>query len=208
MRTALRLEGVTIAWMVVEAGVSIGAAVLARSILLLAFGVDSGVELLSAGVLYWRLHWEAQARPGEEATVERIERRTAWFAGYLLYSLALYVLIQAGYGLWHRHAAETSWWGIGIAGTAALGMPLLARTKIRVAEEIGSRALRADAMESFTCGYLAWVLLAGLLANALFHWWWLDSAAALVLVPFLINEGREAIRGECCGCGHEEMSSC
>src|SRR5207302_10300109 len=121
-------------------------------------------------------------------------------AGWLLYGLALFVLAQAGYGLWHRGAAETSGWGIGVAVVAALGMPALARAKIRVAEAIGSRALRADAMESITCGYLSWVLLAGLVANALLHWWWLDSAAALVLVPLLIKEGREAVSGECCGC--------
>lgn len=200
MRRALRLEAISIAWMIVEAGVAIGAGVIAHSVLLLAFGVDSGIELLSAGALYWRLDREARARPGDEAAVERIERRTARFAGWLLYALALYVVVQAGYGLLKRSAAEGSWLGIGIAVAAALGMPVLARAKIRVAEEIGSRALRADAMETVTCGYLAWVLLAGLLANALLHWWWLDSAAALVLVPLLMREGREAITGDCCGC--------
>ena len=200
MRRALRLEALTIGWMVVEAAASIGAGALARSLLLVAFGVDSGIELLSASVLYWRLAREARAQPGEEAVLEGIERRTARFGGYLLYALALYVLIQAGYGLWSRGAAERSWLGIGVAVAAAVGMPALARAKIRVAEEIGSRALRADAMETFTCGYLSWVLLAGLVANALLHWWWLDSAAALVLIPLLIKEGREAVSGESCGC--------
>lgn len=79
-------------------------------------------------------------------------------------------------------------------------MPILARAKIRVADRIGSKALWADAMETFTCGFLSWVLLAGLVASALLHWWWLDSVAALVLVPLLVKEGREAISGEC-GCG-------
>lgn len=208
MRLALRLEAITIAWMIAEAGVAIGAGVLARSVLLLAFGVDSGIELLSACVLYWRLHREAQSRPGDEATVELIERRTARFGGYLLYALALYVVVQSAYGLLHQNSAETSWWGIGVAVVAALGMPVLARAKTRVAEEIGSRALRADAMETITCGYLSWVLLAGLAANALLHWWWLDSAAALLLIPFLIKEGREAMSGESCGCEHEEERSC
>jgi divalent metal cation (Fe/Co/Zn/Cd) transporter len=208
MRAALRLEAVTLVWMVVEAAASIGAGLLARSLLLVAFGVDSGIELLSAGVLYRRLLQEARAKPGDEAAVARLERRTARFGGYLLYGLALYVLLQAAYGLWRRGAAETSWLGIGVAVVAALGMPVLAGAKIRVAEQIGSRALRADAMETITCGYLSWVLLAGLAANAFFHWWWLDSAAALVLIPFLIKEGREAITGECCGCEHEEESSC
>ncbi len=80
---------------------------------------------------------------------------------------------------------------------AAFGMPVLAKAKMRVADQIGSRALRADAMETFTCGYLSWVLLAGLAANAFLHWWWLDAAASLVIVPFLPKESREAITGEC-----------
>jgi divalent metal cation (Fe/Co/Zn/Cd) transporter len=195
---ALRLEGLTIAWMVVEATVSIGAGVRAGSLLLLAFGADSLIELLSAGVLYGRLRAETRAVAVDDAAREAMEKRAARIAGWLLVALALYVLLQAGYGLLHRHVAETSWPGIVVAVVAALGMPPLARAKIRVADAIGSRALRADAMETITCGYLAWVLLLGLAANALLHWWWLDSAAALVLVPFLIKEAREAITGDCC----------
>jgi hypothetical protein len=198
---ALRLEALTLVWMVVEAAIAVGAGLAAGSVLLLGFGADTGIELLSAGVLFSRLFVEARAEPGEDVAIEAVERRAAWVAGYLLYALAAYILAEAVYGLLHRHAAERSVWGVAVGVAAALGMPLLARAKIRVAEAIGSRALRADAMESLTCGYLAWVLLAGLLANALLHWWWLDSAAALVLIPFLIREAREAITGEC-GC-HE-----
>jgi divalent metal cation (Fe/Co/Zn/Cd) transporter len=198
MQLALGLEALTLGWMVVEAAVAIGAGLAARSVLLVAFGADSGIELLSAAVLFWRLFREARAGPGEEDLMEAIERRTARIAGSLLYALAVYVLVQAGYGLLHHHAAEQSVWGIGVAVLAALGMPPLARAKIRAAEAIGSRALRADAMESLTCGYLAWVLLAGLIANALLHWWWLDGAAALALIPLLVREAREAMTGECC----------
>jgi len=198
IQAALRLEALTLAWMVVEAGVSIEAGVAARSLLLVAFGADSIVELLSAGVLYWRLRREATATTAEEEAIEAVERRTARIAGYLLYALAICVLFQSGYGLWRRHAAETSWWGMAVAVVAAVGMPLLAKAKLRAAEAIGSRALRADAMETITCGRLSWILLAGLVANALLHWWWLDSAAALLLIPFIIKEGREAIKGECC----------
>jgi len=189
--------------MVVEAAASVGAGIVAGSLLLLAFGADSLIELLSAGVLYSRLRVEACAVEPDEEELEALEQRASRIAGWLLYALALYVLLQAGYGLLHRHAAERSWWGIGVAIVAAFGMPPLAGAKIRVADEIGSRALRADAMETFTCGYLSWVLLLGLAANAALHWWWLDSAAALVLVPFLIREAREALTGECChdGCG-------
>jgi divalent metal cation (Fe/Co/Zn/Cd) transporter len=200
MKRAIRLEAITIVWMGIEAGVSIGAGVVARSVLLLAFGTDSMIELISALVLLHRLRTEVDASAGSEERVEALERRTSRIAGYLLYALALYVVLQSLYGLLHRQAAERSMVGIAVAVAAAVGMPLLAKAKIRVAEEIGSRALRADAMEAITCGYLSWVLLAGLAANALLHWWWLDSVAALALVPFLLKEGREAITGQC-GCG-------
>jgi len=197
MQTALRLEILTIGWMLVEASASIGAGIVAGSVLLLAFGVDSVIELISASVLFHRLRKEATGAAHDGEEIEALERRAARIAGYLLYALAAYVVLQSGYGLLHRHTAETSWVGISVALVAALGMPVLARAKLRVADEIGSKALRADAMETFTCGFLSWVLLAGLAANALFHWWWLDSAAALVLVPFLMKEGREALTGEC-----------
>ena len=198
MAVALRLEAVTIAWMIVEAAVSIGAGVTAKSLLLVAFGVDSLIELVSACLLYCRLSREAQAVAGGNASVGAAERRTAKIGGYLLYALALYVVVQSIYGLSHRYSAEESWWGIAITVIAALGMPMLAKAKLRVADEIRSRALRADAVGTLTCGYLGVATLAGLLANAFLHWWWLDSVAALLLVPFLANEGREAIRGKCC----------
>ena len=197
MQAALRLEVLTIGWMLIEASVSIGAGAMAGSVLLLAFGVDSVIELISASVLFHRLRKEANGAGNDEAEIEALEHRAARIAGYLLYALAAYVVLQSGYGLLHRHTAETSWVGLSVALVAALGMPVLAKAKIRVADRIGSKALRADAMETFTCGFLSWVLLAGLAANALLHWWWLDSVAALVLVPFLLKEGREAITGEC-----------
>jgi len=202
MRAALRLEALTIVWMVIEAAGSIGAGVVAHSVLLIVFGIDSIIELVSAGLLYHRLSREARAAPGDMMTMEALEVKAARISGWLLYTLALCVALQSGYGLLHRHVAETSFVGLAVAVVAALGMPALARAKIRIADDIGSKALRADAMETFTCGFLSWVLLAGLGANALLHWWWLDSAAALVLVPFLIKEGREAISGQC-GCSSD-----
>ena len=197
MQAALRLEVLTIGWMLIEASASIGAGVVAGSVLLLAFGVDSVIELISAGVLFHRLRKEANGAGNAGAEIEALEHRAARIGGYLLFALAAYVVLQSGYGLLHRHTAETSGVGLAVALVAALGMPVLARAKIRVADRIGSKALRADAMETFTCGFLSWVLLAGLAANALLHWWWLDSVAALVLVPFLVKEGREAMAGGC-----------
>jgi divalent metal cation (Fe/Co/Zn/Cd) transporter len=114
-------------------------------------------------------------------------------AGYLLFLLAAYVLLQGIFGLMTRHAAGISPIGIVVAVIAAFGMPLLGKTKLRVADRIDSRSLRADAMETLTCGYLAWVLLIGVVLNAVTHWWWIDSVGSLAIVPLLIREGYEAI---------------
>jgi len=197
MRSALRLETISLIWMAIEAVVSIGAGLAASSLLLMTFGADSIIELVSAGVLFWRLRLEAQARPGDSAKVEAVEQKASRIAGCLLYMLSAYVSLQAIYGLTHRHHAETSWPGIAVAVVAAVGMPVLARAKIRVADQIDSHALRADAMETFTCGYLSWVLLGGLAVNALLHWWWLDAAVSLVIVPMLVKEAGEAMAGKC-----------
>ena len=197
IRVAIRLEIITIAWMLMEAAGSIISGVVANSMLLMAFGMDSVIELASALLLYWRLAKEANDEPDELEHMEAIETKASRISGYMLLCLSVYVVLQSCAGLIYHHKAEPSYIGLTIAVIAALGMPVLAKAKIRIAEKIGSKALRADAMETITCGYLSWVLLTGLLFNILFHLWWLDNVAALVLVPFLINEGREAINGEC-----------
>lgn len=201
---ALRLEQITIWWMLIEAAGSIASGLIASSTLLLAFGVDSIIELISAGILYYRLKIESVHGPTDR--VDRVEKRAGLIGGYLLFLLAAYVVATSAWKLFNHGAAAESLSGLLIAAIAALGMPSLARAKIKVADEIGSRALRADAMETFTCGYLAWVLLAGLAANAAFHLWWLDGVAALVLVPLLIKEGKEAITGQC-SCHREACAS-
>lgn len=192
---ALRLEVLTIVWMSIEAIGAITSGLLARSTLLLAFGIDSVIELVSAGVLFRRLKLEATGT--DTCKLEATEARAGRIGGTLLFILAAYVVGTSIYKLLHRGGAAESYAGLVIAAVAAVGMPVLARAKIRAADQIGSRALRADAMETFTCGYMSWVLLAGLGANALFHWWWLDGAGALVLVPLLVKEGREAFTGHC-----------
>ena len=199
LRAALRLEIATIVWMIIEAAAALAAGIVARSLLLVAFGIDSVIELASAVVVFRRFRIESH---GEFASAlddaRAIERKTARIAGYLLFLLSAYVLVQAGFGLLTRHAAETSPVGIAVAIIAAIGMPLLAKAKLRVAKRIDSRALRADAMETLTCGYLAWVLLAGLALNAVTHWWWIDSVASLAIISLLIREGFEAISGDQC----------
>jgi divalent metal cation (Fe/Co/Zn/Cd) transporter len=193
LRAALRLEIATIVWMIIEAVAALAAGIVARSLLLVAFGIDSAIELASAVVVFRRFRIESHEKfaTGLDDT-EAIERKTARIAGCLLFLLSAYVLVQAGFGLVTRHAAEISPIGIAVAIIAAIGMPFLAKAKLRVADNIDSRALRADAMETLTCGYLAWVLLGGLALNALTHWWWIDSVASLAIVPLLIREGWES----------------
>jgi divalent metal cation (Fe/Co/Zn/Cd) transporter len=202
LRTALRLETITIIWMVIEAIVAIGAELAARSLLLFAFGLDSGIELTSAIVVFLRFRFELnQESESDLSNARDVERKTARIAGYLLMLLSAYIIVQAIFGLVTQHAAETSAIGIAVAVVAAVGMPVLARAKLRVADKIDSRSLRADAIETLTCGYLSWVLLAGLTLNAVAKWWWTDSVASLAIIPLLVREAREALSGKSCsGC--------
>ena len=202
LNTALLLTYITLAWMTVEGAAALLLGWASKSLLLEAFGIDSVVELFSGGVLLWRLVVESRGRSSAER-VETAERRAARLVGYSLYALVAYVLLNSAYGLFlAKRITDTheSAWGILIGLVAKVGMPILAGYKLRVAERLNSRALRADAVESITCGYLSIVLMVGLAATRLFGWWWLDSVAALALIPFLIKEGREAIRGECDCC--------
>jgi divalent metal cation (Fe/Co/Zn/Cd) transporter len=200
VRFALLLTYITIGWMTIEGAASLLLGWASKSLLLEAFGIDSVVELFSAGVLLWRLKVEANGL-ADETRVEAVERRAARCVGYSLYALVAYVTFNSAYGLFVvERVTDTheSVWGILIGLVAKVGMPILAGYKLRVAARLNSRALRADAMEAITCGYLSIVLMVGLGATRLFGWWWLDSIAALALIPFLIKEGRAAIRGDCC----------
>jgi divalent metal cation (Fe/Co/Zn/Cd) transporter len=201
VRLALWLTYITLGWMTIEGAVSLLLGWASKSLLLEAFGIDSVVELFSAGVLLWRLRVEANGN-ADEARVGDVERRAARLVGYTLYLLVLYVICNSAYGLFVAHRVtdtHESVWGILIGLVAKIGMPILAGFKLKVAGRLNSRALRADAIESITCGYLSIVLMVGLAATWLLGWWWLDSVAALALIPFLIKEGRAAISGdECC----------
>ena len=198
IRQAFRLEWLSIAWMVIEGAVALGAGITAHSLLLVAFGIDSVIELASACVLVWRL--SVELRHGQ-AFSEATERRASRVGGGLLFALALYVVVAAGVGLWQHHGAEFSMPGIVLAVAAIPIMYFLARRKLAVAEQLGSRALRADAMESITCSWLSFVVVLGLSAQLALGVWWVDSLASLGVVYFLIKEGREAWEGdECCQC--------
>src|SRR5205085_6761494 len=170
-----------------------------KSLLLEAFGIDSVIELFSAGVLLWRFRIEARGF-ADEARLEKVENRASRLVGYTLYFLVAYVVFNSAYGIFiARRVTDTheSAWGILIGLVAKIGMPILAGCKLRVAARLNSRALRADAMEAIVCGYLSIVLMVGLAATRVLGWWWLDSVAALALIPLLIKEARGAIQSDC-----------
>lgn len=194
IRHAFRLEYLTIGWMVIEACVSLWSSAGANSVSLRAFGIDSLIEIVSACVLIWRL--TVELRHGQ-AFAEQAERRASRIAGGLLFGLAAYVVVASVLKL-TTHAGEAfSLPGLIVTILAMPIMYLLARRKIAVAEALGSRAMRADAMESVTCGYLSLVVVVGLTVQALTGAWWVDAVTSLGIVWFLIQEGREAWTGEC-----------
>jgi len=203
VQLALLLTYITIGWMTIEGAASLLLGWASKSLLLEAFGIDSVIELFSAAVLLWRLRIEAASSATSER-VSLVEDRAARLVGYSLYALVAYVLLNSGYGLLiAKRITDTheSVWGILIGVVAKIGMPILAGYKLNVAARLNSRALRADAIESITCGYLSIVLIVGLAATRLFGWWWLDSFAALALIPFLIKEARAANIRECACAG-------
>jgi divalent metal cation (Fe/Co/Zn/Cd) transporter len=177
--------------MTVEAFVSLSAAWMARSPALLAFGGESTIELLSAVVVLWRFRAPAQ---------ERSEKQVARIAGALLFMLAAYVAVVSAMTLLGHSEARTTYLGIAILIGAAAIMPWLAKEKRRLSAITGSAALRADAAESALCAYLSAIALVGIGINAVWHIWWADPIAALVIVPLILWEGRETMRGRACSC--------
>ncbi len=204
VRAGVRVELLSLIWMVVEAAVAIGAGVLARSVLLTAFGLDSVLELVTGGALLWRLATEA--RGGSLERVARAENRAAWVVGIGLALLCAYVVLSALAGLLTHTRPEGSPVGVALSLAALAIMPLLAWRKRLIAARIDSAALRGDAACSITCAYMAATLLVGVGLNTLFGWWWADSLAALGLLYWLQGEAREALEGArvgkgSCSCG-------
>ncbi len=191
LRAGVKLETLTVVWMVAEAAIAIGAGIAARSVLLTAFGADSVIELLSGATLLWRLRTEA--RGGELAAVDAIERPADRISAVLLILLCLYVAVTAVAGLLLRVEPERSWLGIGVAAAALVLMPVLAHRKRAANRPIQSPALRADIAESIACAYLAGVTLIGVGINAVTGWWWIEYLAAIVLLRWLVPEALEAL---------------
>jgi divalent metal cation (Fe/Co/Zn/Cd) transporter len=193
-----RLEYFTISYNSLEGAASIIAGSLAGSVSLTGFGWDSLIEVTSGVALVWRLHHDVNA-----ARREQVERTALRTVGGCFVALALYILYESSSMLVRHVPSERSIAGIVIAGASVIVMPLLARAKRRVAVQIGSRAMHADSKQADFCSYLSAILLAGLLLNALFGWWWMDPVAGLLMVPIIAKEGVDGLRAEgCCGsCG-------
>lgn len=193
VRRGRYLEYFTIGYNSLEGLIAIVAGLFAGSIALVGFGIDSLIEVTSGSVLLWRLHADA-----DEARRERVEAISLRIVGALFVLLALYVTYDSVKSLLRREAPEESLVGIVLASVSLVIMPLLVRAKRRVGRAINSGALMADSKQTELCTYLSAILLVGLLLNALLGWWWADPIAALIMVPIIVKEGIEALRGETC----------
>jgi divalent metal cation (Fe/Co/Zn/Cd) transporter len=184
------LTWATVGYNLLEGLLSIGAGLVAGSVALVGFGVDSFIEVTASLTAIWRLHADADADRRALA-----ERRALRVIGLCFLALAAYVALDAGRTLLTRATPEESIVGIVIAALSLVVMPLLARAKRRVATALGSRAIRAEARQTDICMYLSAILLGGLGLHALFAWWWADPVAALAMVPLIGWEGRRALTG-------------
>ncbi len=186
-QTGRRLEYLTIGWNSLEAIAAVAAGLIAGSIALVGFGIDSVIEVSSGAIILWRL-----------VSGEHREKLALRLVGISLIALAAYVGFDAVKSLVLRELPEASYIGIGIAALSLVVMPILSRAKRNVAANLNSRAMMADSKQNDICAYLFAILLGGLVLNALFGFWWADPLAALIMLPIIIKEGIEALRGETC----------
>lgn len=193
-RRARMLSWLSLAWMGTEGVVGIATGVVAGSIALTGFGLNAFVEGFASLVIVWRF-------TGARLHSASAEQRAHRIVAIQFFILAPYVAYEALSKLWHGDQPDTSWLGIALVTTSAIGMPLLGRAKRRLAHQLGSGATHGEGTQNILCGYLAVAVLAGLLGNALLGWWWLDPIAALAIAGLAIREGRESWRGTSCGCG-------
>lgn len=188
-----RLEYFTIGWNALEGLVAVIAGVVAGSISLVSFGIDSFIEVASGSILLWRMSVD-----GVVERREKNERRALRFVGICFLILTVYILYESTMDLLARRAPVRSLPGIVLACVALIVMPVLSRAKRKVGRALGSAAMHADAKQTEFCTYLSAILLAGLLFNAVLGWWWADPVAALIMVPFIAKEGIEGVQGRAC----------
>jgi divalent metal cation (Fe/Co/Zn/Cd) transporter len=188
---AVRLEWFTVSWNVIEAVVAIGAGIIAGSVVLIGFGVDSGIEVISAVGLLWRLRTAGpDADLGEESAAEK---RALYVVAATFFLLAAYITYEAVSALLAREEPLTSPVGVALSILSLIVMPALAYAKQRTGHEMGSRALVADSKETWVCSYLSLALLIGVGAYALFGWWWADPIGALAMLPIIVWQGWETL---------------
>lgn len=188
-RRGVRLELFTVTWNVIEAAVAITAGVIAGSVALIGFGIDSGIEVVAASALLWRFR-----RAGVDATDEEhgaAERRALYIVSGTFFLLAAYIGFEGVTALVSGEEPETSAVGVVLSVVSLVVMPTLAYWKQRTGRALGSRALEADAIETWVCAYLSLALLAGVGLNAAFGWWWADPLGALAMLPVIIWQGWE-----------------
>ncbi len=187
------LEYLTIGWNVIEGIVAIASGAISGSIALIGFGIDSAIETSSGAILLWRLKAEGRGHDRE-----RIERLALKMVGASFLLLGAYIAFDSVKSLIQREAPAHSVPGIVIAALSLIVMPWLAHAKRRAARGLESAALHADSRQTSLCSYLSGILLAGLVLNAALGWWWADSVAALCMLPIILREARDAIRGKTC----------
>jgi len=190
-----RLEYFTVGWNAMEGTAAVAAGVIAGSISLTAFGIDSFIEVTSGAVLLWRMSVDANQHQRE-----RNERIALRLIGVCFLALAVYVGAESVRHLLSRNAPEHSVFGIVIACVSLIVMPILSRAKRHVGAELKSVAMQADAKQTDFCVYLSAILLLGLALNALLGWWRADPVAGLVMVPIIVREGYRGLGAETCGC--------
>jgi divalent metal cation (Fe/Co/Zn/Cd) transporter len=180
--------------MALEGAVAIIAGIVAGSIALIGFGIDSAIEGFASVVIVWRF-------TGSRTLSEVAERKAQKLVAIQFFILAPYVGVEAIRSLINGDRPEESIVGIALAASSVVVMPLLGRAKQRIGSRMGSSATASEGKQNLLCAYLAGALLVGLLGNALFGAWWLDPVVALFIAYVAIHEGREAWRGDAC-CAH------
>lgn len=190
-KRGINIEVLSIIWMALEFTVGLLAGLQAHSLLLVAFGLDSLIEIVSGGALLWRLY-ETTRRSKEE--IAKVEQRASHIVGWCLMVLGLYIVVTSVYNLLNHHQADASLAGTLMSLASLIFMPILMLAKLKIAAPIESRALKEDAMCNLTCAYTAAAVLVGSLLTMWLHWWWADSVFALLLVYFIVKEGLEGIK--------------
>ena len=189
----------TVLYNVVEGGLALWSGIAAGSFALVFFGADSYIEVAAASLVLWRVGIE------DSEHAEMIEQRVVRFIGWTFLVLSAAIVFQSAWSLSQRSGAEESLVGIGLAVASVTVMPLVAVWKLQIAAKGNLRSIAIEAKETIACSALSLTLLVGLVANATLGWWWLDAVTALMLLPWLLREGLEGIRGDAC---HDDMVLC